>query len=82
MSGHGVFYLRALYNELEFKLTLAPASQVVKCFDTTKLKYKLAKIELEYEIIHSETLTEEVHSVYPAGRELAYDHVGRLRKDL
>ena len=82
MSGHGVFYLRALYNELEFKLILKPASQVVKGFDTTKLKYKLANIQLEYEIIHSETLAEEARSVYPAAREFAYDHVGRLRKVL
>ena len=55
---------------------------MVKGFDTTKLKYKLANIGLEYEIIHSETLAEEACSVYPAAREFAYDHVGRLRKVL
>ena len=51
LTDHGVFYPHALYNDLVFELTLAPASQVVRGSDTTKLKYKLMNIQLEYEMV-------------------------------
>jgi len=47
LADPGVFYPQALYNDLVFELTLAPASQVVKGSDPTKLKYKLTNIQLE-----------------------------------
>jgi len=56
LSEHGVLYPQTLNNDLMFELTLAPASQVVKGSDATKLEYKLTKIELEYEMIHSKEL--------------------------
>ena len=56
-------------------MTLAPASQVVKGSDPTKLKYKLTNIHLEYEMIYSEYLAEEAKSVYTSGKEFVYDHV-------
>ena len=58
-----------------FEVTLAPASQVVKGADTTKLKYKLTNIQLEYEMIRSQMLAEEARSAYLSGKEFAYDHV-------
>ena len=48
LTDHGVFYPQALYTDLVFEVALTPASQVVKGPDTTKLKYKLTNIELEY----------------------------------
>jgi len=75
LSDHGVFYPQALYNDLVFELTLAPASQVVKGSDTTKLKYKLTNIQLEYQMIRSKTLADEARRVYSSGKEFAYDHV-------
>ena len=51
LSDHGVFYPQALYDDLVFKVTLAGAEHVVKDSDTTKLKYKLTNIQLEYEMI-------------------------------
>ena len=51
MADHGVFYPQALYTDLVFELVLAPAEQVVKGSDETKLKYKLTNIQLEYEMI-------------------------------
>ena len=50
LTDHGVFYPQVLYNDLVFELTLAPASQVVKGSDPTKLKYKQKNIQLEYEM--------------------------------
>ena len=79
LTDHGVFYPQALYNDLVFELTLAPASQVVKGSDTTKLGYKLENIELEYEVIRSKTLAEETVSTYASGKEFAYDLVMRER---
>ena len=75
LTDHGIFYPQALYNDLVFELTLAPESQVVKGSDTTKLKYKLTNIQLEYEMIHSEDLAKEAAWIYDSGKEFAYDHV-------
>ena len=74
LTDHGIFYPQALYNDLVFEVTLAPASQVVKGSDSTKLKYKLTNIQLEYEMIHSENLAEEAAGIYASGKEFAYDH--------
>ena len=60
-------------------MKLAPASQVVKGSDPTKLKYKLTNIQLEYEMIHSEKLAEEAKSVSTSGKEFVYDHVSRAK---
>ena len=79
LTDHGIFYPQALYNDLVFEVTLAPESQVVKGSDSTKLKYKLTNIQLEYEMIHSENLAEEAESVYTSGKEFAYDHVSRRK---
>ena len=38
LTDHGVFYPQALYTDLVFELILAPADQVVKGSDATKLK--------------------------------------------
>ena len=77
LTDHGVFYPQALYNDLVFELTLAPASQVVKGSDPSKLKYKLTNIQLEHEMIRSSTLAADAHSVYSSGKEFLYDHVMR-----
>jgi len=75
LTGHGIFYPQALFNDLKFQITLAQAAQVVRGSDATKLKYKLANIELQYEIIESQTLAAEAESVLSSGKEFAYDHV-------
>ena len=77
MTDHGVFYPQALYTDLLFELVLAPADQVVLGPDKTKLKYKLANIQLEYEMIRSKDLANDATSVYHNGKEFVYDHVSR-----
>ena len=52
---------------------------MVKGSDTTKLKYKLTNIQLEYEMIHSEKLAELAKKVYTDGNEFSYDHVSRAK---
>ena len=77
LTDHGVFYPQALYNDLVFDLTLAPAHQVVKGPDASKLVYKLENIQLEYEVILSKDLAAEALSTYKNGKEFAYDLVMR-----
>ena len=77
LTDHGVFYPQALYTDLVFELVLAPADQVVKGSDSTKLKYKLTNIQLEYEMIRSEDLADQATRVYESGKEFLYDHVSR-----
>ena len=75
LTDHSIFHPQALYTDLVFEVTLAPVSQVVKGSDPTKLKYKLTKIELEYEMIRSEQLANEAASTYTNGKEFLYDQV-------
>ena len=77
LNDHGTFYPQALFNDLVFELTLAPASQVVRGSDPSKLKYKLTNIQLEYEMIRSKTLADAALSSYTSGIEFAYDHTQR-----
>ena len=77
LTDHGVFYPQALYNDLVFELTLAPAGQVVNGSDVLKLMYKLENIQLEYEVISSKALANEARSTYNSGKEFAYDLVMR-----
>ena len=79
LTDHGIIYPQALYNNLIFELTLAPASQVVRGSDTTKLVYKLENIQLEYETIRSKRLADKATSTYTNGKEFAYDLVMRER---
>ena len=77
LTDHVVFYPQALYNDLVFELTLAPAGQVVNGSDSSKLGYKLKNIQLEYKAIRSKTLADEALSTYRSGKEFAYDLVMR-----
>ena len=77
LTDHGVFYPQALFNDLVFELTLANANEVVKGSDGTKLGYKLENIQMEYEVIRSKKLADEVMSTYASGKEFAYDLVMR-----
>ena len=77
LTDHGVLYPQALYNDLIFEVTLAPASQVVRGSDTTKLKYNLKNIQLQYEMIQSEALAEKAAGIYASSKEFFYDHVVR-----
>ena len=77
LTDHGVFYPQALPNDLVFELVLAPAYQVVKGTDGSKLGYKLENIQMEYEVIRSKALADEALSTYSSGKEFAYDLVMR-----
>ena len=50
---------------------------MVRASDTTKLKYKLTNIQLEYEMVRSKKLAEEADEIYTSGKEFAYDHLSR-----
>ena len=77
LTDHGAFYPQTLYNDLTFELTLASAAQVVRGSDASKLVYKLKNIQLEYEVIRSKSLADDVASTYSYGKEFAYDYIMR-----
>ena len=77
LTDHGVFYPQALYSDLIFELTLAPATQVVKGSDESKLSYRLTNIQLKYKMVRSKALADEADRVYKSGKEFAYDHIMR-----
>ena len=77
LTDHGAFYPQALYNDLTFELTLAPAAQVVRGSDTTKLVDKLKNIQLEYEVIRSKYLANDAAGTYSYGKEFAFDYIMR-----
>ena len=75
LDHHGVFFPRALSDELVFEMRLAPAGNVVKGSDGTKLDYELNNIQLEYEVIHSKELADESMKKYLNGKRFMYEHV-------
>ena len=75
MTSSGVFYPQALDKDLVFELTLAPASQVVRGSDTSKVVYKLKNIQLEYERIRSKQLADQATTSYSNGKGFAYDQI-------
>ena len=70
LTSSGVFYPQALDKDLVFELTLAPASQVLRGSDTSKLVYKLKNIQLEYERIRSKQLADQATTAYTNGKGL------------
>ena len=75
LKNHGVFYPRALADELVFELKLSPANVVVKGSDANDLAYELTNIQLEYEALHDIGLAKEARSTYLNGKDFMYDHV-------
>ena len=64
LTSSGVFYPQALDKDLIFELTLAPAFQVVRGSDASKLVYKLKNIQLEYERIRSKQLADHATTAW------------------
>lgn len=75
LKDHGIFYPRALPDELVFEMRLAHASNVVKGSDSSMLGYELSNIQLEYEVIHSKKLADEGRTNYLNGERFVYEHV-------
>ena len=75
LTSSGVFYPQALDKDLIFELTLAPAFQVVRGSDASKLVYKLKNIQLEYERIRRKQLADHATTAYTNGKGFAYDQV-------
>ena len=77
LTHNSVFFPRALYQHLSFELTLAPPEQVVLGSDTSKLKYALKNIKMDFETIHSRELAEATEDVYTGGKEFLFDNIRR-----
>ena len=83
LRDHGLFYPRALADELVYNITLAPANMVLKGSDPTKLDYELSNIQLKYETLHEHDeddksvtfLARDVESTYPIGKIFMYEDI-------
>lgn len=75
LRDHGVFYPRALADELVFEIKLNSPNVVVRGTDSSKLGYELTDIQLEYEAIYHKELAREVESTYINGKSFFYEHV-------
>ena len=57
-----------------FELTLAPVSNIFVYSDVTKAhKYNLTNMDIEYQYITSDYLTQETLSSYQVGKEFFYE---------
>ena len=76
LSDHGVFYPKALAQDLEFQLTLAPVSDIVSYGSVVKIpNYTLTNIEMEYKCITSDYLANIARSAYQTGRGFYYENI-------
>ena len=76
---HGIFFPRALSDELLFELRPAPVDSVVKGSDAKNLAHELTNIQLGYEVIHSQELANEALFNYKNGKKFMCEHVTRLK---
>ena len=80
LRDHGVVYPSAMNESIVFKIVLAPADQIVRASDSTKLGYSLDNIQLEYEVIRSDSLSQSTAAVYGAGKMSLFDHVSLFKQ--
>ena len=65
---HGVFFPKALSDELISELRVAPVGSVVIESELENLAYELNYIQLGYEVIYSQDLADEGLSNYKNGK--------------
>lgn len=76
LDRHGVFNMRALKNNLIFEITLAQSSGIgVTTDNSANYAYSLTNLELEYETILSETLSQDAAASYQVGKGFYYENI-------
>lgn len=76
LNNHGVFNMRALNNDLIFEITLAQSSSIgITSDNTANYSYSISNLELEYETIQSEHLSQDAASSYLLGKGFYYENV-------
>ena len=75
VNDHGVFYPKALTNHLQFELTFAPATDIVIYSITKAPNYTITNLELEYQAISSEFLSEMARASYKTGKGFFYVNI-------
>ena len=80
LRDRGALYPSAMNESIVFQIVLAPADQIVRVSDPTKLGYSLDNIQLEYEAIRSESLAQSTVAVYRTGKMFLFDHVSLFKQ--
>ena len=79
LRDHGVYFPRALFDELLFELTLARANNVAIGSEPENLAYELTNFQLVCEVIYSQELADEASSNYKNGKRFMYEQVTHLK---
>ena len=76
LNDHGVFYPKALPNDLVFELTFATVADIVIYSDVTKApNYTITNLELEYQAISSDRLAEHARASCQSGKGFFYENI-------
>jgi len=78
VSTHGSVYPSALGSHIEWELTLADSKYIIKSPDGD-MKYSLSNIQLEYETIQDDNLSNRIVGLYNSGKSFLYEHVLNFR---
>ena len=80
LEDHGLYAPHSMTNNLEYVVKLPTASDIMKAQSGSNVGgYSLENIELEYETIENQELTDEVVSGYEVGRSLSFEHVTMMK---
>lgn len=80
LEDHGLYAPYSMVNNFQYAITLPSAADIMKAQSGSAVEgYSLENIELEYETIENQELTDEVIAGYDVGRSLSYDHVTLMK---
>ena len=80
LEDHGLYAPYSMVNNFQYAITLPSAADILKAQSGSAVEgYSLENIELEYETIENQELTDEVIAGYDVGRSLSYDHVTLMK---
>ena len=80
LEDHGLYAPYNMINNLQYSITLPNASSIMRAQSGSAVGgYSLENIELEYETIENQSLTDKVISEYSVGRSLSFEHVTLMK---
>lgn len=80
LEDHGLYAPYNMNNNLRYVITFPKASDIMVAQSGSAVAgYTLENLELEYETIESQEVTDEVSSLYTSGRSLSYEHVTLMK---
>lgn len=80
MDDHGLYAPFSMNNNLQYVITLSKATDIMVAQSNQAVGgYTLENLELEYETIDNQELSDEITSGYASGRSWSYEHVTLMK---